>query len=220
MTAPTRRPHSLDAPDALAAAIDRCLPQTQCAKCDYPNCMAYARAVAADEADINQCPPGGAVSIEAMARLLGRAPKPLNRAHENEPLRLAFIDEADCIGCTLCIAACPVDCIVGAVKLMHTVIADECTGCALCLPVCPTDCIEMIVPSARSQAQPTSAWPQFSQAQVDKARRRAQQKRRRAVEQQTARARRKLDRRRDALKREINAAIERKRASVGNEWQE
>jgi Na+-translocating ferredoxin:NAD+ oxidoreductase subunit B len=137
---------------ALAGQIDALLPQTQCTKCGYGGCLPYARAIAAGEADINQCPPGGAAGIGKLAALLGREAKPLNPANGAERGRaLALIDEARCIGCTLCIQACPVDAIVGAAKLMHTVIAELCTGCELCLPPCPVDCIDM-VPLAQTEA--------------------------------------------------------------------
>lgn len=125
--------------------IDALLPQTQCTRCGYPACRAYAEAIASGEADINQCPPGGAAGIAALASLLGRAPKPLNPANGVEkPREVASIDEEACIGCTKCIQACPVDAIVGASKLMHTVLVDECTGCDLCIPPCPVDCITMV----------------------------------------------------------------------------
>lgn len=132
-------------PAVTADAIDALLPQTQCTKCGYEGCRPYAEAIAAGEADINQCPPGGAAGIEALAQLLGQAAKPLNPAHGAEtptPL-VAWIDEAACIGCTLCIQACPVDAIVGASKRMHTIISAECTGCDLCIPPCPVDCIHL-----------------------------------------------------------------------------
>ena len=132
-------------PDALADAIDRALPQTQCTRCGYPACRPYAQAIAKGEADFNQCPPGGRAGIVKLAVMLGRDPKPLNPANGVEgPLKLAFIDEAACIGCTLCIQACPVDAIVGASKQMHTVIAELCTGCELCVAPCPVDCIDMV----------------------------------------------------------------------------
>jgi len=125
--------------------IDALLPQTQCTRCGYPACRAYAEAIAGGEADFNQCPPGGADGIVALAALLGHAPKPLNPANGVEkPREVALIDEAACIGCTKCIQACPVDAIVGASKLMHTVLVDECTGCDLCIPPCPVDCITMV----------------------------------------------------------------------------
>jgi electron transport complex protein RnfB len=130
---------------ALEDAIDRVLPQTQCTKCGYPACRPYARAIAAGKAAINRCPPGGDDGIRALAALTGRPYAPLDPACGVEaPRRVAVIDEARCIGCTLCIAACPVDAIVGARKQMHTVIEALCTGCDLCLPPCPVDCIDMV----------------------------------------------------------------------------
>lgn len=132
-------------PRVLAARIDALLPQTQCGKCGYPGCQPYAEAIVRGEADINQCPPGGAAGIGALAKLLGREIKPLSAAHGVEQARaVALIDEDLCIGCTLCIQACPVDAIVGAPRQMHTIVTALCTGCALCLPPCPVDCIRMI----------------------------------------------------------------------------
>ncbi|WP_255987802.1 electron transport complex subunit RsxB [Chitinolyticbacter albus] len=131
--------------DPIAAQIDAILPQTQCGQCGYPGCKPYAEAIANDEADINQCPPGGDDGVRKLAELLGRDYKPLNAEHgAPAPRALAVIDEARCIGCTLCIQACPVDAIVGAAKHMHTVIAAECTGCELCIAPCPVDCIAML----------------------------------------------------------------------------
>ena len=128
----------------LAARIDALLPQTQCTRCGYDGCSPYAAAIANGEAQINQCPPGGTATIDALAHLLNRPALPLNPANgvESPPL-VAWIDEARCIGCARCLAPCPVDAIVGAQKYMHTVLADRCTGCELCLPPCPVDCIEM-----------------------------------------------------------------------------
>lgn len=129
----------------LVQKIDAILPQTQCGQCTYPGCKPYATAIAAGEADINQCPPGGEEGIRKLAELLGVEPKPLNAEHGvTKPKSLAVIDENICIGCTLCIQACPVDAILGAAKHMHTVIAAECTGCELCLAPCPVDCISMV----------------------------------------------------------------------------
>lgn len=131
--------------DPVVDRIDALLPQTQCAQCNFPGCRPYAEAIASGEADINQCPPGGEAAIRALADLLGREPKPLNPENgEEKPKTVAVIDEDRCIGCTLCIQACPVDAIVGAAKLMHTVIESECTGCDLCLPPCPVDCIDIV----------------------------------------------------------------------------
>jgi Na+-translocating ferredoxin:NAD+ oxidoreductase subunit B len=138
---------------SLADQIDALLPQTQCTKCGFAGCRPYADAIAAGEAEINQCPPGGSAGIDALAQLLHRAPLPLNPANGVErPLTVAVIDESRCIGCTLCIPACPVDAIIGASKRMHSVIASHCTGCDLCLPPCPMDCISL-VPVA-----PVRAW--------------------------------------------------------------
>ena len=130
---------------SLVDRIDALLPQTQCTKCGYDGCRPYAEAIAAGRAQINQCPPGGAAGIAKLATLLHRPVLPLNPANGVEkPLTVAVIDEALCIGCTLCIQACPVDAIVGSAKLMHTVLASHCTGCDLCLPPCPMDCIAMV----------------------------------------------------------------------------
>ena len=128
----------------LAGTIDALLPQTQCALCGHPGCRPYAEAVAGGSANINQCPPGGDEGIRDLADLLGVPPKPLNTEFGvHKPASVAFIVEEDCIGCTKCIAACPVDAILGASKFMHTVIASECTGCELCIAPCPVDCIVM-----------------------------------------------------------------------------
>jgi len=132
--------------DPVVDKIDAILPQTQCGQCTYPGCRPYAEAIAKGEAEINQCPPGGEATIQALADLLGRDPLPLNEEHgEHKGKTVVQILEEQCIGCTLCIQACPVDAIVGAAKQMHTVIEDECTGCNLCIPPCPVDCI-VIVP--------------------------------------------------------------------------
>jgi electron transport complex protein RnfB len=131
--------------DPVVDQIDAILPQTQCGQCGFPGCRPYAEAIAAGEADINQCPPGGEAGIRALADLLGRDFVPLNEEHgEHKGKRVAIIDEKVCIGCTLCIQACPVDAILGAAKQMHTVIERECTGCELCLAPCPVDCIHMV----------------------------------------------------------------------------
>ena len=128
-----------------ADAIDALLPQTQCTRCGYPSCRDYAAAIAASEADINQCPPGGTETMLALARLSGRAIAPLNKDNglESAPT-VAFIDEERCIGCTKCLPPCPTDAIVGAPRLMHTVVAELCTGCELCVAPCPVDCISMV----------------------------------------------------------------------------
>ncbi|NYT59774.1 electron transport complex subunit RsxB [Alcaligenaceae bacterium] len=129
----------------LIDRINAVLPQTQCTKCGYDGCRPYARAIALDNAAINRCPPGGQQGVQALARLLDRPEPELDSScGEHLPLQVAVIDEAHCIGCTLCIQACPVDAIVGANKLMHTVLADDCTGCDLCVAPCPVDCIIMV----------------------------------------------------------------------------
>lgn len=130
--------------DPLVEKIDAILPQTQCGQCGYPGCKPYAEAIAKGEAEINCCPPGGDDGVRKLADLLGREYKPLSGEHGIEkPKSVAFIDEQACIGCTLCIQACPVDAIVGAAKQMHTIIAAQCTGCELCVPPCPVNCISM-----------------------------------------------------------------------------
>ncbi len=131
--------------DPVVDQIEALLPRTQCAQCDFPGCRPYAEAIAAGEAEINRCPPGGEAGIRALADLLDREVIPLDPDRGVEkPREVAIIIEDRCIGCTLCIQACPVDAIVGASKQMHTVIESECTGCELCLPPCPVDCIEMV----------------------------------------------------------------------------
>lgn len=128
----------------LVDKVDALLPQTQCGQCGHPGCRPYAQAIAAGEA-INRCPPGGAATIAALARLFGIAAPPLDPSHGVEGIRkVAFIREAECIGCTKCIQACPVDAILGSAKHMHTVIVSECTGCDLCVEPCPVDCIDML----------------------------------------------------------------------------
>lgn len=138
--------------DTVADRIDALLPQTQCGQCNYPGCRPYAEAIARGEAPINQCPPGGDRTIRALADLLDRDPLPLNAEHGTPPDSdlVAWIEEPACIGCTLCIQACPVDAIVGARGQMHTVLRDACTGCELCIDPCPVDCIHLL--SADEQA--------------------------------------------------------------------
>lgn len=130
--------------DPIVEQIDNLLPQTQCGQCGYPGCRPYAEAIANGD-EINKCPPGGQATIDQLADLLGREAKPLDEAHGEEAQKtVAVIREDECIGCTKCIQACPVDAILGAAKQMHTVIADECTGCDLCVEPCPVDCIDMV----------------------------------------------------------------------------
>jgi len=144
--------------DPIVEQINALLPQTQCAQCSFPGCRPYAEAIARGEADINQCPPGGEAGIRALAQLLGREAKPLNAAHgPNKPPMVALIDESRCIGCVLCIKACPVDAIIGAAKHMHSVLEEDCTGCELCIAPCPVDCIEMV--PAKPSFAPGVVWP-------------------------------------------------------------
>lgn len=153
---------------SLADRIEDLLPQTQCTKCGYPACRPYAEAIADGRAGYNQCPPGGAEGVARIAALLGKPVIPINAAHGEERERpVAVIDEAVCIGCTLCIQACPVDAIVGAAKQMHTVVPALCTGCDLCVAPCPVDCISMqpVTPGR-------TGWAAWSQQEADAARQR------------------------------------------------
>jgi electron transport complex protein RnfB len=149
-----------------AASILALLPQTQCARCGYPDCATYAQAIAQGAAAINQCPPGGADGIEKLAAITGQPSLGLNPTHGSEgPRAVAFIDENWCIGCTLCIKVCPTDAIFGTNKQMHTVLEAYCTGCELCLPVCPVDCIELEVVTGSA-----TGWAAWSKPQADLAR--------------------------------------------------
>lgn len=139
--------------DPLVEQIDQILPQTQCGQCGYPGCKPYAESIANGD-EINKCPPGGDITIKKLADLMGVEPKSLDAAHGQEDIKkIAYIREDECIGCTKCIQACPVDAILGAAKQMHTVIVDECTGCDLCVDPCPVDCIDML-----PVANGTSSW--------------------------------------------------------------
>lgn len=151
-----------------AAELLAVLPQTQCTRCGYPDCAAYAKAIVDRQAPINQCPPGGAEGVRRLAALTGLPVQPLNPANGLEgPRTVVFIDEAWCIGCTLCIKACPVDAIVGMNKLMHTVQESYCTGCELCLPVCPVDCMEVQIVSGTH-----TGWAAWSEVQAEQSRER------------------------------------------------
>ncbi len=148
------------------AQVDAALPQTQCTRCGEPDCHGYAEAIVAGRAPINRCPPGGAEGVRRLAEITGQPEQPLDRACGHEgPRTVAWIDEDWCIGCTLCIKACPVDCIVGASKVMHTVIEDQCTGCELCIPACPVDCI-----SLRPVTPGATGWAAWSAQQAAEAR--------------------------------------------------
>jgi len=151
---------------ALAEALNDALPQTQCTRCGYPDCHGYAAAIAVGEAAINQCPPGGVEGIARLATLTGQPVIALNPDNGHEgPRGVAVIDENWCIGCTLCIKACPVDCIVGAPKKMHTIIEADCTGCELCIPACPVDCIAM-----EPVTDTLTGWAAWSAEQATRAR--------------------------------------------------
>ena len=151
-----------------AERINALLPQTQCTRCGFPDCASYARAIAEGEAGINQCPPGGEEGVRRLAELTGLPAQPLSAAHGLEgPRGIAVIDESWCIGCTLCVKACPVDAIVGTNKHMHTVIEADCTGCELCIPVCPVDCIELV---AAHEAPAPTGWAAWSPEQAERAR--------------------------------------------------
>ena len=157
-----------DVNNPLCGRIHDVLPQTQCKRCGHPDCLGYAQAVASGEADINQCPPGGVEGVQRLANLTGRTAKPIDPDFGAEgPRTVAFIDEDWCIGCTLCIDACPVDAIVGTNKRMHTVIEPVCTGCELCLPVCPVDCILL-----ENVSGDATGWKAWSAPQAQAARQR------------------------------------------------
>jgi Na+-translocating ferredoxin:NAD+ oxidoreductase subunit B len=203
--------------EPLAQRIEDALPQTQCTRCGYPDCRGYAQAIAAGEADINRCPPGGHDGIVRLAALTARPVQPLDASRGVEgPRRLAVIDELWCIGCTLCIKACPVDCIVGAPKRMHTVIDALCTGCELCIPVCPVDCIAMV-----DVTLPATGWQAWSADLAVQARQRYQRHQQRLVREQhehdelmAQRAAQKLAELEEHSRIDDSAALERKRAVV------
>ena len=149
----------------LAARIHAALPQTQCTRCGYPDCAAYAQAIATDQADINQCPPGGAEGVQRLADITGLPISPLNPTNGIEsPRSVAVIDENWCIGCTLCLPVCPTDAILGSNKMMHIVIEPHCTGCELCLAVCPVDCI-----SLENVTGTVTGWQAWSPKEAEKA---------------------------------------------------
>ncbi|MCE9661408.1 MAG: RnfABCDGE type electron transport complex subunit B [Burkholderiales bacterium] len=160
---------------ALAASLLDALPQTQCTRCGYPDCRGYAEAIAAGEAEVNRCPPGGAEGVARLASIAGRTALPLDPECGNEaPRAVAAIDESACIGCALCLKACPTDAILGSATRMHTVVASLCTGCELCLPVCPVDCIALVPASGER-----TGWDAWSPAEAEQARRRYELHRRR-----------------------------------------
>ncbi|MFY9347527.1 MAG: electron transport complex subunit RsxB [Orrella sp.] len=158
-------------PSPLVDSLNALLPQTQCTKCGYDGCLPDAQAMALGQADINRCPPGGDAGVAKLAALLNKPTRPIDPdCGQHEPLQVAVIEEEHCIGCTLCIQACPVDAIIGANKKMHTVLSDWCTGCDLCVAPCPVDCIVMI------PVQPITTWSD-KQAQVARTRFEARERR-------------------------------------------
>ncbi|MDR2128808.1 MAG: RnfABCDGE type electron transport complex subunit B [Burkholderiaceae bacterium] len=201
----------------LKQQIENALPQTQCQRCGYTDCAAYAQAIASGAAAINQCPPGGQQGVAHLAAITGQPPAPLNPQNGPESVRqVAFIDEAWCIGCTLCIQACPMGCIVGTHKRMHTICEAQCTGCALCLPACPVDCIALENASGQR-----TGWQAWSAAQAQAARQRyalTRWRRRREAEEHAqqlqARAQEKLAHLAQMTKGAQGAELERKRAVI------
>jgi electron transport complex protein RnfB len=180
----------------LVDKINNLLPQTQCTKCGYPACQVYASAIAVGSADYNQCPPGGQEGIDRLAKLLDKPSIPLNPANGVEkPRSIAYIEEAACIGCTLCIQACPVDAIMGANKQMHTVIPELCTGCDLCVAPCPVDCITMI-----PNVSTSTGWQAWSQEQADGAKQRYHDREQRLIREKHENEKRLLAKAHEKLK--------------------
>ncbi len=191
-------------------SVDALLPQTQCTRCGYPRCLDYARALAAGETDLNRCPPGGTVTVTALAKLLDRPPRPLApECGDTTPRTRAVIDEDSCIGCTKCLPVCPVDAIIGGPKRMHTVIARLCTGCELCIAPCPVDCISLV----RAPA-PSDPWPEFSRAEAVRFRDAAARHFGRlagGARSRQGRTTKRRDPKRDQIRKEIAAAVARVR---------
>jgi electron transport complex protein RnfB len=197
---------------SLADQIDAALPQTQCARCGYPDCRSYAEAIAQSQTGINRCPPGGVDGVLRLATLTGQPALPLDDTCGVEgPLTVAVIDETWCIGCTLCLKACPVDCIVGTHKQMHTVVESHCTGCELCLPACPVDCIalEVVTPGR-------SGWQAWTAQQADEARSRYLARNTRNAQHSDTKAGHALGESLDTLapQREVSSEITHKRSVI------
>ncbi len=195
-------------------AIDEWLPQTQCTQCSYPRCYDYAQAIADNDADINQCPPGGDTTIRGLASLLGKLGKPLNpKFGVHKPKQVAVIDESICIGCVMCIKACPTDAILGTAKAMHTVIERDCTGCELCIEPCPVDCIDMV--DQTQEPQLSWRWNDYSPEATSRAREQTNAKIARESNRQNAKSSLKKlkelrkDKGREQIKTDIAAAIAR-----------
>lgn len=217
---PERTAASAPPPEAAGGLVERlhaALPQTQCTRCGYPDCLGYAQAIAAGEAEINQCPPGGAEGVIRLAAVTSRPALPLNPANGVEaPRTVAVIDEAWCIGCTLCIKACPTDAIIGSNKFMHTVVEPYCTGCELCVPVCPVDCI-----SLQNVSGELTGWQAWSEVEARQAleryefrRQRLQREESEQAERLEARARAKLADLPALTHGAAGAELERKRAVI------
>jgi electron transport complex protein RnfB len=211
-------------PHKFIEQLDECLPQTQCTRCGYPRCRAYAEAIARDEADVNRCPPGGDATIRELARVLGVPSKPLDPKYgRHEPRQRALIDESRCIGCRKCLDVCPVDAIVGTHQWMHSVLVAQCTGCELCLSPCPVDCIAMIPVPAVTEDTP---WPEYARAEVDAWRVKTENRLARLARPRAKRASRHSAARdqlvhptpsREQMRTEIQAAVERvKRKRAAN----
>jgi len=195
-------------------AIDEWLPQTQCTQCSYPRCYDYAQAIADNDADINQCPPGGDTTIRGLASLLGKLGKPLNpKFGVHKPKQVAVIDESICIGCVMCIKACPTDAILGTAKAMHTVIERDCTGCELCIEPCPVDCIDMV--DQTQEPQLSWRWNDYSPEATSRAREQTNAKIARESNRQNSKSSLKKlkelrkDKGREQIKTDIAAAIAR-----------
>ncbi len=201
----------MNADALLTMRLDAWLPQTQCTRCGYPRCHEYAAAMARGDADINRCPPGGEVTLRALASIMDTAPKPLDPAvGAHEPRTVAVIDEETCIGCRKCLDVCPVDAILGARKLMHTVLTDECNGCGLCVPPCPMDCIAM--PAMGAHAPDPESWPEYAKAETARWRERtAARLARLARKKQPAAVKRSIFPNRDTIQADIRAALARTR---------
>ena len=196
--------------NALAARILDALPQTQCMRCGYPDCAGYAQAIAEGSAGIHQCPPGGAEGVARLSQLTGQPVRPIDPQFGSEgPRALAVIDEAWCIGCTLCLDACPTDAILGIHKRMHTVIDAHCTGCELCIPVCPVDCISLEVATPGR-----SGWQAWSQAQADQARKRYEAHGKRREKRDEPRVAKAPEAAPDRKRAAIEAALARARATA------
>ncbi len=210
----------MSVPGDLVARLDALLPQTQCTRCGYPHCRAYAEAMAEGRADINRCPPGGETMLRGLADTLHVPLKPLDPMCGAHELRTrAVIDEARCIGCRKCLDVCPVDAVVGARKRMHTVIVAECNGCGLCAPPCPVDCIVFVPVAPPAGPGP---WPEYTLAETGRWRVRAEARRARLALRQAARARRgSIFPSREAIRADIRAALERaKRKRISQDSQD